>query len=47
VQAVLDVHDTPLRVLTPAVGLAVGWIDQLVPFQRSANAVSAPVLLAP
>jgi hypothetical protein len=32
--AVADVHDTPVRT-APVVG--VGWIDQAVPFQRSAR----------
>jgi hypothetical protein len=41
VQAVLDVHDTPLRLLLSVapVGLGVVWIDQLVPFHRSANVI--------
>jgi hypothetical protein len=42
VQAVAEVHDSPLR--TAIVGLAgfgVDWIDQLVPFQRSANVTIA------
>jgi hypothetical protein len=43
VQAVLDMHDTPLRVLLVVpVGLGVVWIDQLVPFQPSANVTSGP-----
>jgi hypothetical protein len=38
VQAVADVHETPLSVLDSAlVGLGVVSIDQLAPFQRSAN----------
>jgi hypothetical protein len=41
VQAVLDVHDTPeSRLRAPLVGAL--WIDQLVPFQLSANATSMP-----
>ena len=36
VQALMDVHDTPLsRLLGAPAWLGVGWIDQLVPFQRS------------
>src|SRR5664279_155130 len=46
VQLVLDVHDTPLRLLEVApVGLGVVWTDQLVPFHRSANATPVPELL--
>jgi hypothetical protein len=38
VQAVVEVHDTPWRWLYSApLALRVGWIDQLVPSQRSAN----------
>src|ERR1700730_2292988 len=38
VQAVAAVHDTPIRKLPVApVGLGVGWIAQLLPFQRSAS----------
>jgi hypothetical protein len=36
VQAVADVHDTPLKVVGMA-GLRVDWTDQLVPFQPSAS----------
>ena len=38
-----DAQDTPRRLLsvTPA-GFGVGWIDQLLPFQRSASVASAP-----
>ena len=37
IQAVVDAHDTATRdVSDPA--LAVDWIDQLIPFHRSANA---------
>ena len=45
VQAVLEVHDTPPRLLPVVpVGLGVVWIDQLVPFQRSANVTLVPEL---
>jgi hypothetical protein len=38
------VHDTPDRLLLVApAGIGTGWIDQLLPFQRSAN-VSVPAL---
>ncbi len=39
VHAFIEVHDTPDRLPDEPVGswLAVVWIDQLVPFQRSAN----------
>ena len=38
VQALADVHDTPLKLLKAApAGLGVDWIDQRVPFQRSAS----------
>ena len=41
--AVADAHDTPLRSLfSPPVGLGVLWIDQLLPFQRSANVSAGP-----
>jgi hypothetical protein len=37
-QVVAEVHDTPLSWLDAApAGLGVVWIDQLVPFQRSAK----------
>jgi hypothetical protein len=40
VQAVIDVHDTPNRVLSVApAGSGVVWIDQRAPFHRSAKAV--------
>jgi hypothetical protein len=38
VQAVVDVHDTPLSTLTRSGRLGMVWIDQAVPFQRSAKA---------
>lgn len=39
-QSLSDVHDTPLRAVCVApAGLGVGWIDQLVPSQPSANAL--------
>jgi hypothetical protein len=39
VQAVGDVHDTAFKVPTKGrTWLAVGWIDQRFPFQRSTNA---------
>jgi hypothetical protein len=43
VQVVVEAHDTPLRLLevTP-VGVGVVWMDQLVPFQRSANGWPVP-----
>jgi hypothetical protein len=45
VHAVVEVHDTPPKLLDVApVGLGASWVDQLVPFQRSARALS---LLAP
>jgi hypothetical protein len=38
VQALVEVHDTPLRLAYAApVGVGVDWIDQLVPSQRSTN----------
>jgi hypothetical protein len=42
-QNVRDVHDTPISVLDgePA-GLGVCWIDQLLPFQRSARGTPLP-----
>ena len=44
VQDVADGHETaPRNVFLAAAGFAVGWIDQLLPFQRSANVVS-PVI---
>ena len=44
-QAVADVHDTPLRTLRPApAGLGVAWTDQLVPSQRSASVSLLPEL---
>jgi hypothetical protein len=46
VQAVAEVHDTPLRTLrVAAVGLGVGWIAQEVPFHRSARVKVVPELL--
>jgi hypothetical protein len=45
VQAVLDVHDTPLSPLLLAGRLGVAWIDQVVPFQPSANATFDQELL--
>jgi hypothetical protein len=39
--AVAEVHDTPSRFSSP-VGLGVLWIDQSIPFQRSASCVSRP-----
>jgi hypothetical protein len=40
VHAVADVHDTPLRTLNAVpVGWGVSWRDQLVPFQRSVDAI--------
>ena len=45
VQALADVHDTPPKPLFFAsAGLGVDWIDQRVPFQRSAS-VCEPALL--
>ena len=45
-QAVADVHDTPLKMLPVApAGWGVAWIDQLVPFHRSASSTAAPALL--
>jgi hypothetical protein len=41
-QLVLEVQDTPLRLLKTAPGaLAIDWLDQLVPFQTSPKVVSA------
>jgi hypothetical protein len=46
VQAVLDVHDTQASPLAVApVGFGVVWIDQVVPFHRSANVACVPELL--
>ncbi len=46
VQAVADVHDTPLRLLPWApLGLGVAWMAQLVPFHRSASVRPVPPLL--
>jgi hypothetical protein len=46
VQDRLDGHDTPSRPLLVApAGLGVRWIDQLVPFHRSASVSSLPVRL--
>jgi hypothetical protein len=40
-----DVHETPLSPLAVAsVGFEVVWMDQLVPFQRSASVRWVPVL---
>jgi hypothetical protein len=45
VHAVLDVHEMPLNELAwPPGGLGVFWIDQLLPFHRSANFTSIPAL---
>jgi hypothetical protein len=51
VHAVVDVHDTPLSLLTGAprrvvVGLGVVWIDQPTPFHRSANVMPGEALAA-
>ena len=44
-QALSAVHDTPDRLLLVAPdGLGVGWIDQLVPSQLSANVSVLPAL---
>ncbi|MFL5859704.1 MAG: hypothetical protein ACJ780_02850 [Solirubrobacteraceae bacterium] len=47
--ALADVHDTPPRevsIVSPRLGVGgVGWTDQLLPFQRSANVTSWPALL--
>jgi hypothetical protein len=41
VQAVAEVHDTPLRAeLTLPLGLGVAWTAQDVPFHRSASVAS-------
>ena len=41
-----DAHDTPSRLLLVApAGFGVRWIDQLVPFHRSASVAAAPVRL--
>lgn len=46
VQAVPEAHDTPERMLSPiAVGLGVGWVVHLEPFQRSANGTDTKLLL--
>ena len=46
VQDLGDVHDTPSRLLLVApAGFGVRWIDQLVPFHRSASVAAAPVRL--
>ena len=37
VQAVVDGHDTRVSVVDMPLGFGVVWIDQLVPFHRSAN----------
>src|SRR5690242_20219217 len=37
VHAVADGHDTPVRETPEPDGLGVGWIDHVVPFQRTAN----------
>jgi hypothetical protein len=42
VHALVEVHDTPSRT-PPRTELGVGWIDQLVPFQASANAERSPL----
>src|SRR6202035_2490116 len=45
VHALAELHDTPFITLNCApFGLGVDWIDQLVPFQRSANVTAAPPL---
>jgi hypothetical protein len=45
VHAAVDVHDTALsRLLVAPVGLGVGWIAQLAPFQCSANVTRWPAL---
>jgi hypothetical protein len=45
VQAVADVHETPLSSLPLAPGkFGVVWSDQLVPFQCSARVISLPML---
>ena len=45
-QALADVHDTPPSTLRVApAGFGVGWITQLVPFQRSAKVTVVPALL--
>ena len=43
VQAVGEVHDTPVRIGCCDVGLAVGRIDQRLPFQRSTSGRSPPL----
>ncbi len=46
VQAVAEVQDTPFKDRWgPPGGLRVGWIVQLVPFQRSASVTWFPALL--
>jgi hypothetical protein len=46
VQAVAELHDTPLRTLYVAPGeLGLVWIDQLVPFHRSAKVTTLPARL--
>jgi len=45
VQAAADVHETLFRKLTLApAGLGVVWSCQVLPFQRSANVASMPVV---
>jgi hypothetical protein len=45
VQAVADVHDTPLSWLADAVaGLALGWRSQAAPFHRSTSVTRRPAV---
>jgi hypothetical protein len=41
-QLVVDGQETPLSALSLWAGLGVSWIDQLVPFHRSANVTCGP-----
>jgi hypothetical protein len=45
VQAVADEHDTPYRKPSHSFGFGVGSVDQVVPFQRSANVPCPPPLV--
>ena len=47
VHAAAEVHETALKMLPEApAGCGVAWMDQFVPFQRSASSAASPALLA-
>jgi hypothetical protein len=43
-QSLVEIHDTSLRLRYGTPPLGVVWIDQLVPFQRSAKGTVLPAL---